>query len=616
MVVACSCRSYGIKNGPAFETSPIEKKTQKTPEEILNALANNSMTATLGEGGGPSLPSTQVVGVEKNGPTSKVESIFRDKTPEYGLEGMQATNLYAVDFDSDGHTDLVLLPEYYSRPIFLHFNFLTKKFEKLASDPGQNLPKASFLVFADLDHDGVLDLLLGTLYQKTELAQTPLLLYRGRLNSKNEIEYQEINDAFPKGLWGPSAATLVDYNLDGKLDLFLSNWYDLTSKQLKPVPDRLLQGEEFNFKSDVSALLQNEFKLDKSTKQYLNAKPTYGASLCDIDQNGYVDILTVSSGGHSNKLWMSMAQKDGQIFYEDFGDATGYSHDLDGAQDLLGGGNGFFSLCADYNNDGIMDIFYGSQFHHYDNEKRDHSAILTGKTRDFPPQFLRTPYDEHDEKDPWTQSDRRGIWFDYNNDGLLDLLVENSGFPPYTRLVLFEQQPDHSFVDVSAKLGIDLLNPAGSVVADFNHDGVFDLVVGQSNMRDAKIKPRIYFFENQKKDLGKQSLRIYLRGQKSNAQGIGALLLLKRTTTVSRQMVQYNYGGLPSQNEEGVLFGLGKEKAKKLTISWPFEVKDKLGRTSPLVLEYSLEKLKGNGPYEITVCDSGKWIQGKKANCQ
>lgn len=560
-------------------------------------------------------PQSQTVVIPEYGPTKK-ETIFKDKTEQYGLKNVQATNVYAVDFDSDGWTDLVVLPEYYSRAAFYHFNPTIKQFQKIDYDLMDEMPKASFLTFADFNHDGVMDLLVGTLYQKTDLLQKALRIYQGSLNPIGQTHYTEIKDAFPGNLWGPASIVLFDFDLDGQLDMFTGNWYDQRVNPMVPVPDHLLKGNILNFTTDVSGSLKNEYKKLKGSKLYPNARPTFGASLCDIDQNGYPDILTVSSGGYPNKLWVSMADQAGNQFFEDYGEESGYAHDSEGGSDLLGGGNGFFSLCADYNNDGIFDIAYGSQFHSYDSENKDHSAVLTGKTREFPPKFIRTPYDINLSGDQWSQSDRRGIWIDYNNDGLMDLIMENSGFPFYTRLVLFEQKPDHSFEDVAEKNGINIMNPSGVVIADFNRDGVMDIIVGQTNTRDARIKPRLYLFENQKKKDGLQSLRVFLRGKQSNIDGLGALLLLKNTKSVMRQMVQYSYGGLPSQNERGILFGVGKERPQKLTVAWPISIKDKLGRESALIQEYSISKLKGKGPWEITVCESGKWLSGRQQSCQ
>ena len=44
-------------------------------------------------------------------------------------------------------------------------------------------------------------------------------------------------------------------------------------------------------------------------------------------------------------------------------------------------------------------------------------------------------------------------------------------------------------------IGINLLNPAGSVIGDFNNDGRMDLLVGQTNVRNAKLGSRVYLLK-------------------------------------------------------------------------------------------------------------------------
>src|SRR5690606_25169990 len=182
--------------------------------------------------------------------------------------------------------------------------------------------------------------------------------------------------------------------------------------------------------------------------------------------------------------------------FEDYGDESGYAQDYDGHFQPRGGGNSFYAVCADYNNDGIMDIAKGELFHSYDPESRDRSAILSGSSLGFPPKFIRTEYHRDDGSGNWSQGDRRGVWGDLNLDGLIDLVVENSGFPPKSRLVFFEQQPNHAFEDKAEIYGLNIVNPTGTVTLDWNRDGKLDLLVGQNSLRTEAITPKLYAFEN------------------------------------------------------------------------------------------------------------------------
>ena len=216
------------------------------------------------------------------------------------------------------------------------------------------------------------------------------------------------------------------------------------------------------------------------------------------------------------------------------------------------------------------------------------------------------------EKTNWNQGDRRAFFFDYNFDGLLDLIVENSGFPPSSRLVLFKQQKDNSFSEVSKFAGIDVVNPSGTIMLDVNIDGKMDLITGQTDVRDNTLKKRIYLFENRVEWEGRRSLRIFLRGKNANVQGIGAMVLMKTSKGIRRHWVEYSHGGLPSQNEEGIYFGLEKgEKIDSAVIRWPISDKSRKPYKAETRFKYEFSKLDFNYHYEVTLYDDGSWKGGR-----
>lgn len=553
------------------------------------------------------------------GPTLKEGGTFLDKTEDYGLSGLYAVTFNAVDLNFDGYTDLVILPTYYSRPKFYIWKPALKKYEEWKHDPLPKDFKASFMLFYDLNKDKIPDLVAGVLNQRSEVSQVPLKLYVGNMWS-GKLEFTEDPKAFNLPVEPTSSLSVVDYNLDGWPDIFVSNWFENKNGQYLPVADRLLKNSKGKFE-DVTPVLRNE--ADKTSNHLYppNAKPTYGSSTCDVDQNGFPDIMTVSSSGHKNKLWMNNKEPGtGERFYEDLGAVTNYASDPDGSLIPTGGGRSFFSACTDYNDDGIMDIFLGELSHAYDNESVDRSSILTGSKETYPPYFLRTEYLSDATSESWNQGDRRGMWFDYNIDGRVDMLVDNSGFPPYSRLVVFEQDETKAFLNVAPQLGVDIVNPAGTIVLDVNKDGLPDILTSQNNIRKSEIAPRLYLFQNNTKSIGRRAIKVHLSGIKSNTDGIGAMVMLytqtKNKKIVQRRWVEYTQGGLPSQNESGVHFGVGEGvQVVGLKVRWPFL--RKTGFSSGEVLEkmYSLKNFPENKFLEITVCEDGKILNGKMS-CQ
>lgn len=553
------------------------------------------------------------------GPTLKTGGVFVDKTKDYGLSNLYGVTFNAVDLNMDGKTDLVVLPTYYSRPKFFIFDSTKKQYVPWSHDPLPFDFKVSFMLMYDVNKDHTIDLIAGVLNQRSEVSQIPVKLYLG--NVKDGLLRFVEDPTFVKLPSEPtSSITLLDYDLDGWVDIFIGNWFESKKGQYYPVPDRLLRNNNGIFE-DATTLLKDEAKKASDQLYPPNAHPTYGSSSCDIDQNGYPDILTASSSGHKNKLWMNLSEaRTGERLFEDLGPVTNYGSDPEGSLIPTGGGRNFFSACTDYNDDGIMDLFIGSLSHAYDNESVDKSSILTGSKETYPPYFLRTEYLSDATSESWNQGDKRGVWTDYNLDGKVDLVVDNSGFPPYSRLVLFEQDESRAFVNVAGQLGIDLVNPTGTITVDVNHDGLPDLITSQNNIRHSDIPPRLYVFENQSKIPGRKAIKVYLRGTKSNSQGLGAMVMLytKRNNKkiIQRRWNEYSQGGLTSQNEDGMHFGIDAGvEAVGIKVRWPYKVKSGFKQGQVIEKLYPLQGLITKDYVEVTVCEDGKILAGK-ISCQ
>lgn len=527
---------------------------------------------------------------------------FKDVTQALGLEGEAATHLYAVDWNGDGVTDLVTLPEFYGPPQF--YVGTGKSFIKKKVSPIESLVRASFLVFADFDKDGLLDIIAATLNQKSALNKRPLLLLKAHKGKGKTVVFKEIPGALPNNSYATSSISLIDVNMDGLLDLYLGNWFDTERNPPRAQPDRLYLAVEKGLKwKDASYYLEEELKYNSDLEIYPHAGATFGTSLCDLDKNGYPDILTASASGQPNKVWLNLFdRKENDRTLKDFGKKTKLDQDSDGNFSPTGGGYSFYMLCHDYNNDGFMDVAKGELFHSYDPESRDRSSIMTGRTADFPPQFIRTEYHKDDGSGSWSQGDRRAIWYDFNFDSYTDLLVENSGFPPKSRLVLFEQYDDHGYADQAKAYGIDIVNASGSVVMDYDGDGRLDLLMGQVSLRDSRIQPRIYAYKNDFPWEGKRVLKINLKGKRANAHGIGALVSLKTSHGLYTKIHDTSYGPLNSQNQFGLWFGLKKDEMPlQVEVRWPLEKKTKGGRKYPFRKTYPIKDRSFKNYKEITL---------------
>ena len=118
------------------------------------------------------------------------------------------------------------------------------------------------------------------------------------------------------------------------------------------------------------------------------------------------------------------------------------------------------------------------------------------------------------------------------------------------------------FLDVSHLSGADSDGDGRSAVAaDFRNTGMPDLIVRQVG------GGALQYFENRMPPA--HALRVTLRGEKSNRQGVGARVTARvGARTITREM--YPANGYRSQSPNQVHIGLGADpRIDELTVAWP-----------------------------------------------
>ena len=193
-----------------------------------------------------------------------------------------------------------------------------------------------------------------------------------------------------------------------------------------------------------------------------------GLVLEDFDDDGFLDLM-VSSWGVNSQLRLFRNNGDG-TFTERTAEA--------GLTGLTGGLN---MIQCDYNNDGHMDVLVLR-------------GAWLGTEGKYPCSLLRNNGD-------FTFTDvteeagllrfhptQTAVWFDYNNDGWLDLFIANETKDPAdpNPCELFRNNGDGTFTECAAQHGVNLVGFfKGVVSADFNNDGRPDLFL--SRLDGAKI---------------------------------------------------------------------------------------------------------------------------------
>ena len=214
-----------------------------------------------------------------------------------------------------------------------------------------------------------------------------------------------------------------------------------------------------------------------------------GVALLDYDGDGYLDIYLVNGAAipsltkDSPKYWNRLFHNNGDGTFTDVTEKAG----------LAGAGYGMGVAVGDYDNDGRPDIFVanvtGNQLFHNNGD-----GTFTDVTEKVGLSGAKL-----NGKKMWSVG---AGWFDYNNDGLLDLFVVNYcqwevNKDPYCAVkngvraychpkqyaplhnTLYRNNGDGTFTDVSEETGIAKLEGKGMSVsfADYDGDGFLDAFV-------------------------------------------------------------------------------------------------------------------------------------------
>ncbi len=353
--------------------------------------------------------------------------------------------------------------------------------------------------------------------------------------------------------WGTGAAFL-DYDRDGRLDLFVANYIDLDLDKA-PTPDSGLcryKGLAVacgppGLPGGANALYRNKgdgtFEDVSARAGILAATGTYGlgVSTLDFDDDGWTDVYVAND---SNPSALYRNNHDGT--FTDVGVRAGCAYSQDGRpQAGMGVGLG------DYDRNGTIDIvktnFAGDTTTLYANlgkgfcEDRTFASGLGVNTR-------------------WLGW---GAGFvDLDNDGWLDIFLANGHVYPEVsqlkteaayqqRKVVYRNLGTGRFVDVTERLGPPASTPAagrGAAFGDLDDDGDVDIVVNNVHAR-----PDVFRTESRN---AHRWLTLRLVGTTSNRSAIGARV---RVIAGEITLVDEVRGGGSyfSQNDLRVHVGLG-----------------------------------------------------------
>jgi hypothetical protein len=368
------------------------------------------------------------------------------------------------------------------------------------------------------------------------------------------------------GLAAPGWATSAvwfDYDNDGRLDLFVCRFADFSRKKnvwcgghgpgeryyckpnvYQPVPSWLFHNNGDGTFSDVSRESGIAASLAKA----------WAVVAADLNNDGRMDLF-VGSDTAPNPLFMN--QGGGR--FVDNGLLAGVAYNPFG---LARSGMGVDA--ADYDQDGWIDLFVANVDHEM------YSLYHNNHQGGFDDVSLRTPIG------PITRlMSGWGLkFFDFNNDGDLDLIVAN-GHPDlviqqhhpelrYRQPLLLFQQNAGSWKDVSDSGGPAFVQPLagrGLALGDFDNDGAIDVLVTTND------GPPLLLRNNAGRDHHWLGLRLI--GTRSNIDAIGARVTWKSGELV-RHRTRVGGGSYLSAHDPRMVIGLGPQsQIDWLEVAWP-----------------------------------------------
>jgi len=372
--------------------------------------------------------------------------------------------------------------------------------------------------------------------------------------------------------WNTGCA-FVDYDRDGKLDLFVANYIDL-DLATAPVPESgpcLYKGIMVacgppGLKGGKNILFHNNgdgtFADVSDSSGILDANGTYGLGVltADFDNDGWPDIYVANDSAPS-ALYQN--KKNGK--FQDIAIEAGCALSPDGKPQA-----GMGVSAADYDLDGNLDIvktnFAGdtpSLYHSVGGANFEDTTFTAG-------------LGAHTQYLGW------GVGFiDFDNDGWADILICNGHvYPEVEQLkteagykqhkLLYRNLRNGRFEEVTelAGPGINAAVAArGCAFGDFDNDGDIDVVVNTVNGL-----PQLLRCDSRSEN---NWIKVKLIGTKSNRSAIGARLTCVATfpgeSKPHRQIDEVRSGGSYfSQSDLRPHFGLGKaEKVDLLEVRWP-----------------------------------------------
>jgi hypothetical protein len=479
------------------------------------------------------------------------------------LPESMASGCAFLDYDNDGWMDVFLVntgpcdffqPDAGIRPRnALYRNNRDGTFTDVTAKAGlEGVAFGMGVAVADYDGDGFPDLFVTAYGRNT--------LYHN--NGDGTFTDVTVKAGLQDPTWSTSAAWF-DYDNDGKLDLFVCSFVEYAGDS-KYLCGNNRVGKHYYciprlFKGRTSKLYHNNgdgtfAEVGHLTEIGKKLGKSHGVVATDINNDGWVDLF-VANDTEPNFLFVNR----GGGRFEEIGFPAGVAYSDAGRPR-----SGMGVDSADYNNDGKLDLFVANIDHEYFSIYRN----------DGDSSFS----DQANESGIGPATRLLSGWglkfFDYDNDGNLDLILSN-GHPDdmvevdspgvsYQEPLLLFHGDGQKFENVSAQAGPafqKMWSARGLAVGDFDNDGGLDVLINNNGGAPLLLH----------NEVGRRNhwVGIRLIGRTCNIDGVGAWIRWGFSGQ-KRSRMKTAGGSFLSSHDPREVLGVGQAKQLDfLEIQWP-----------------------------------------------
>jgi enediyne biosynthesis protein E4 len=503
------------------------------------------------------------------------------------------------DINNDGLPDILLTGNMVPNRLYLNKgNF---EFEDITEKSGiaQKQGWCTGATMADVNGDGRLDIYICRSADAIpERRKNLLFINNGDLTFTEKAEEYGLAD---EGY--STQAAFFDYDKDGDLDMILIN------HSLK----------QYATGGYENAGLRKERNPDYSVKLYRNDKGHFtdvsqqacissnvltfglGLAVSDINNDGWPDFYVSNDFNEPDYLFMN--NKDGS-FTEKLSDCMDETSLYSMGSD-----------CADYNNDGLIDLLTLDMLDQDNHHQKMHSGAENFNkfqllfNNGFYYQYSRNMLQKNNGDGTFSEIGQlagisntswswAGLFSDFDNDGFKDLFITNGYKKDFTDMdfikysminqreaagltdakmlidkmpsinvpnYIFKNNGNDSFTNKTGEWGLGKKSiSSGAAYADLNNEGVMDLVINN-------IDGLATIYRNNARSLmpSNHYLKIKLKGSPANTFGIGAKVKVYCNRNLFYQEA-FSVRGFQSSVDVSLNFGVGKSSIiDSVIVIWP-----------------------------------------------